>query len=230
MLLIILTSLLVVACGGATATTAPGVVGETPTPPPVGATAPVGATPATPAEPGASFDITNLTAGLANVDSYQVSISSDGEVAFSGTVVTKPVLSRRIEAGGSTFIVIGSDIWTSDGGVTFEKDQSGLAAQMLQAFDPTLYVGLFSGPQWAQSALAVGKEDKNGVSATHYRIDGSTVAGGFTGLPAGATIDMWIADSGILVAWESTGFAGQQNVSIQVTNIDDPANKVEAPN
>ncbi len=225
----IATSLLVSACGGATATSAPTVAGEAPTAPPVGAT-PVAATPETPGGAVPSFDIGQLTAGLANVDSYRVSVSSNDKILFSGTVVTKPVLSRRIETEDGTFIVIGSDTWISDDGVTFEKDASGFASQMLQAFDPTLYVALFSGPQWAQSALAVGQEEKNGVSTTHYRIDGSTLAGGFTGLPSGATIDMWIADSGILASLESTGFAGEGNVTIQVTDVDDPANKVEAPN
>ncbi len=228
-LLTIATSLLLAACGGTTATSAPSVAGGAPTAPPVAAT-PGAATQAPPDGAIPSFDIGQLTAGLANVDSYRVSVSVDDKILYSGTVVTKPVLSRRIETEDGTFIVIGSDTWISDDGVTFEKDESGFASQMLQAFDPTLYVALFSGPQWAQSALAVGHEEKNGVSSTHYRIDGSTLAGGFTGLPSGASIDMWIADSGILASLETTGFAGEGNITIQVTNVDDPANKVEAPN
>ena len=95
-------------------------------------------------------------------------------------------------------------------------------------FDPTLLVGMFSGPGWAQSAVDKGTEDKNGVSATHYRIDGSTLAAGFSGLPANATIDTWISDEGLLVGLETTGFPGG-DMSIQVTGIDDPANKVERP-
>jgi hypothetical protein len=100
---------------------------------------------------------------------------------------------------------------------------------MVAGFDPTLMVAMFSGPQWAESSLEVGKEQKNGVSATHYKIDSTTVVGGFAGVPPGAKIDLWIADEGYLVAWESTGFAGTGNFAIQVTNVDDPANKVERP-
>ncbi len=51
---------------------------------------------------------------------------------------------------------------------------------------------------------------------------------GFTGIPAGASIDLWIADEGYLVAIEASGFP-QADFAIQVTGIDDPANKVERP-
>jgi hypothetical protein len=225
--LLLFSAIVVSACGGSAATTAPGDAQPTPTPAEAGGEA----TPVIPVGAFPSFDISGLVAGLDNVDSYQVDVTSDGTETFSATVVTKPTLSRRVMAGGSTFIVIGSDIWVSEDGVTFEKDTSGLAGTMLQAFDPSLYVAAFASPAWTQSALAVGTEEKNGVSATHYRIDSSTLAGGLTGVPADAIIDLWIADdTGILVAWESSGFAGQENFSIEVTHIDDPANQVEAPN
>ena len=48
------------------------------------------------------------------------------------------------------------------------------------------------------------------------------------GVPAGASINLWIADEGYLVALESTGM-GAGDLSIQVTGVDDPANKVERP-
>ncbi len=229
-------AIVVSACGGSAATTAPGDAQPTPTSVEPQAT-PTSAEPGGEATPGIpagaipSFDVSGLVANLDKVDSYQVSVTADGAEAFSATVVTKPTLSRKVSAGGSTFIVIGSDIWVSEDGVSFQKDTSGLAGTMLQAFDPSLYVAAFASPAWTQSALAVGTEEKNGVSATHYRIDSSTLAGGLTGVPADAIIDLWIADdSGILVAWESSGFAGQENFSIEVTHIDDPANQVQAPN
>lgn len=58
--------------------------------------------------------------------------------------------------------------------------------------------------------------------------DSTTVVGGFAGVPAGASINVWIAEEGYLVAWESAGF-GAGDTSIQVTGIDDPANKVDRP-
>ncbi len=231
--LLILVAIIVAACSGSTATTAPG--GAEPTPTPVaGAPTPTAPDGGAPTEPPdgivPSFDIGAFAAGLENVDSYQVSISVGGEEQFSGVVVTKPTIARRVEFANTTIIVIGTDTWISEDGVTFTKAPSELATGMLQAFDPALYLAAFSGPQWAQSSLAIGTEDKNGVSTTHYRIDTSTLIGGIAGVPDGAAIDLWIAESGILVAFETTGFDDEGDFSIQVTNIDDPANKVEPPN
>jgi hypothetical protein len=231
--LLILVAIIVAACSGATATTAPGGADPTPTQA-AGAPTPTAPDGGAPTEPPVgifpSFDIGEFATGLENVDSYQVSISSDGEEEFSAVVVTKPTIARRVTFGDTTIIVIGTDTWISEDGVKFEKAPSELAAGMLQAFDPALYLAAFSGPQWAQSSLAIGTEEKNGVSATHYRIDTSTLIGGLAGVPDGAAIDIWVADSGILVAFEATGLDDQGDFSIQVTNIDDPANKVEPPN
>jgi hypothetical protein len=235
--LLIPIALVFAACSGATTSVAPsGSSGggasnapttATPTPAATG-----GGSSAAPSSAIAipSFDIGQLTAGLENVDSYRVAISVDGTEQYSGVVVTKPVLAREVTiAGGTKILVIGQEAWMSQGGAPYEKAPDQLVSTMLAGFDPTLMVGMFSGPQWAQSSLEVGKEQKNGVNATHYKIDSSTLAGGFTGLPPGAVINLWIADEGYLVAWESTGFAGTQNFGIQVTNVDDPANKVERP-
>jgi len=235
--LLIPISLVLAACSGTTASGAPSGTSGAGT-----SNAPTTATPtpaATGGQPSAapsvgiaipSFDIGQLAAGLENVDSYRVIIAVDGTERYSGVVVTKPVLAREVTiAGGTKILVIGQEAWMSQGGAPYQKAPDQLVSSMLAGFDPTLMVGMFSGPQWAQSSLDVGKEQKNGANATHYKIDSSTLAGGFTGLPPGAVINLWIADEGYLVAWESTGFAGAQNFSIQVTNVDDPANKVERP-
>ena len=176
-----------------------------------------------------SFDLSQLTAGLANVDSYRVAIKIGGEDQYDGVVVTKPVLARDLTIGGKTHvIVIGDEAWVGEDGQPLKAVPAAMASSIFAAFDPTLLVGMFSGPGWAQSAVDKGTEDKNGVSASHYRIDSSSLAAGFSGLPAGAAIDTWISDKGLLVALESSGFPGG-DMSIQVTGIDDPANKVERP-
>jgi hypothetical protein len=102
-----------------------------------------------------------------------------------------------------------------------------MATGLFGMFDPTLLVGAFSGPALAAGAANQGTETKNGVQATHYHID-STTGAGLAGIPAGATVDLWIADKGYLVALEAKGTSGG-DFSIQVTNVDDPANKVVAP-
>ncbi|MEP6639267.1 MAG: hypothetical protein ABJC39_07945 [Chloroflexota bacterium] len=234
--LLISIALLLVACGGGTASGVPasgGTSGST-----AAASTAAEATPTTDtgASPEASFpfaipsfDIGALTKGLDKVDSYRVAITVGGVEQYKGVVVTKPVLSRDITiSGGTRIVVIGSEAWVADGSGVLKPVPSQLASSMFAAFDPTLLVGAFSGPEWAQSSADKGTEKKNGVNAHHLVIDSSTLAAGVTGLPAGASINLWIADAGYLVAWESTG-TGAGDMSIQVTGVDDPANKVERP-
>jgi hypothetical protein len=242
--LFLVSAVMVAACGGSTASSGPS--GAAASDVPVASDAP--AATETAASPSAdagssvttlpsigaipSFDVSDLIDNLANVDSYRVAISVDGVEQFSGTVVTKPKLARKITlSDGTTLIIIGDETWMSQDGQTFVKTPGDFVNAMIAGLDPSILVAAFSGPGWAESALSVGHEQKNGVDATHYRIDSSTLFGGFTGVPDGASVDLWISDDGILVAWESTGFGGPgENVSLQVTNIDDPSNKVEAPN
>ena len=47
---------------------------------------------------------------------------------------------------------------------------------------------------------------------------------------AGAAIDIWIADQGYVVAWETTGFAAGEDIAIEISGVDDPANAVSPPN
>jgi hypothetical protein len=234
--LLIPIALVLAACSGSTASGAPGATSGSGT-----SAAPIAATP-TPAATGGqssagpssaiaipSFDIGQLTAGLANVDSYRVSVTLKGEEQYTGVVVTKPVLSRDVMIGGKTrIVVIGDEAWMGDEGASLTAVPGGLATQMFAAYDPTLLVGAFSGPGWAQSSLDQGTEEKNGVTAKHYHIDPTTVAGGFAGVPAGASIDVWIADAGYLVALDAKGFPNG-DMSIQVSGVDDPANQVERP-
>jgi hypothetical protein len=221
------------ACGGGTASGAPSSgASNAPVPP---STAPVDS-----AEPSSglvlpsglaipSFDLSQLTAGLANVDSYKVVITVGGKETYSGTVVTKPVLSRDLMISGTTHVVvIGNEAWVGASGQPLKAVPEAMATGIFAAFDPTLLVGAFSGPEWAASSANKGTETKNGVSATHYSIDSSSIANGFSGLPAGATIDTWISDAGFLVGLETTGFPSG-DMSIQVSNVDDPANKVDRP-
>jgi len=219
--------LIVAACGGASASpSGSGTTGASATPTPVAASSgasaslPIGAIP--------SFDLSQLTAGLDKVDSYHVVMTTDGKEAYSGTVVTKPVLSRDLMIGGDTHVVvIGNEAWMGSAGQPLKSVPSALASALF-AVDPAMIVGAFAGPQWAQSSLDKGVEQKNGVSAHHYLIDSTTLVGGFAGVPAGGSINIWIAEAGYLVAWESVGL-GSGDTSIQVTGIDDPANKVDRP-
>lgn len=233
--LLISTALILAACGGSTSSSVPSGSAAAVATRPAASTA-VTPTDAPSADPVASlpigafpsFDLSQLATGLENVDSYRVSMTSGGVETYKGVVVTKPVLSRDLIVGGGTrIVVIGNEAWVAEGDGALKSVPPALATGLFAAFDPTLFVGAFAGPAWAQSSLDKGVEEKNGVNAHHYLIDSTTLVGGFAGLPAGASINVWIADEGYLVAWESVGMGS--DTSIQVTGIDDPANKVERP-
>src|SRR6185295_20366553 len=102
----------------------------------------------------------------------RVAITVNGVDQYKGTVVTKPELSRDITiSGGTRIVVIGDEAWVAQGTEPLKAVPSQLATGMFAAFDPTLMVGMFSGPEWAQSSLDKGVEEKNGVSTHHFLID-----------------------------------------------------------
>lgn len=239
--LFILATLLVAACGGGATATA------TPTP-----AAPVDATPvpgaeATPTPEGGevgeatpevaipTFDLDALSGAIPGVDSYRTAFSVDGELAYESIVVTQPVISKDITTytdgePSTKFIIIGDEVWTADGpDAEYQSVPSELGNAMLMAFDPALMLGAFGGANLTGVGGLVGTESKNGVQARHIKIDQTTAAGFAASMPAGSAIDIWVAEAGYLVAWEMTGFEADSDISIQVTNVNDPSNKVERP-
>ena len=227
--------LAVAACGGsstsATPTPTPVANGQA-TPPPVGQATPpagVGAIP--------SFDLGVFTGAIPGLDSYKTSVSTDGKVQYESVVVTKPELSKAITTYNddgtvdTRFVVIGKEVWSAEGADgEFTSIPEALAGPMLIFLDPSAMVGMYAALDWQRAATNVGTEDKNGVQAHHIKIDASTVGGLGVPMPAGASIDVWIAEAGYPVAYEMSGFDDDdQNMSIQITNVDDAANKVERP-
>jgi hypothetical protein len=233
--LLIVVMLLVAACGGATATPISAVGDATPTPAAGEATPTPESGEATPDLAIPTFDLGALTGGIPGVDSYRTSFTIGGELGYESVVVTKPVLSKDITTfnGGepsTKFIIIGDEVWTADGpGAEYQSVPPELGNAMLMAFDPTLMLGAFGGANIAGVGGLVGTEDKNGVQARHIKIDPTTAAGFAAAMPAGSAIDIWVAEAGYLVAWEMSGFEADSNISIQVTNVNDPSNKVERP-
>jgi hypothetical protein len=186
----------------------------------------VGAIPSIGAIP--SFDLGQLANHLAEVDSFRISITVNGTEQYKGIVVNKPTkASDLVVPGGTRIVTIGDEVWLGAGG-PLRPAPAALAQGILKNFDIGLMVSAYSGAGWAESSAEVGTEQKNGVTAKHYRIDGTTIAPGFNSLPAGAALDVWIAEAGHVVAVEATDFPGG-DVSIQVTGVDDPANKIERP-
>lgn len=239
----------VAACGGSAATPTTGVEGTPvagePTPAvtdaPADPTATVDPanptdTPVDPVDAIPTFDIAALTGVLPGVDSYRTSVSIDGVLQYESVVVTQPVLSKAIttydgDAVTSRFVVIGEEVWTANGpDGTLDPLPAEFAAAMLLAFNPTLMLSAWAGADFANSGAAnLGTEDKNGVRAVHIRLDSTSFFGIAGAIPAGASMDIWVAEAGYLVSWEMTGFGAGSDMSIQVTGVNDSANVVERP-
>jgi hypothetical protein len=224
--LLLTLALVIAACGGTTP-------GATPTPTPAGdgnvvPSLPIGALP--------SFDIGALTGGIPGLDSYRTTFSTNGVKSYESVVVTKPELSKHITTYDddgtvdSQFIIIGKEAWTAEGADgTFTAMPEQLAGPMLLALDPTTLLAGYAAFDWAHASTDVGTEDKNGVRARHVKIDPTSIVGGSVSMPAGSAIDVWVAEAGYIVSWEMSGFPGEGNISVQVTNANDPANTVERP-
>ena len=95
------------------------------------------------------------------------------------------------------------------------------------------------GPVQKQPELAylqnMGTEQKNGQNAVHLHADQNTpLPAGSSPIPAGTLFDMWVAaDGGYLVALEATGLLSTDatvgSIQIELTNVNDPTLKIEAP-
>lgn len=229
-------ALLVVACGGGTATTSPDGSAAAPSSgnaAPSDLTLPSGvALPSDLALP--SFDLGSLATNLENVDSYRISIVPGDGDGYTGTVITRPVVSRDLTIGtgdSATHIVtIGDESWLGQGTGPLQPAPSSMVADLAPMFDPMILLGAFANASVTQAADNLGREDKNGQSTTHYKVDMGRLIGGMASFPPGASMDMWVADDGYLVSFVAKDFGTVgTDLAIDVTNVNDPANVIERP-
>ena len=233
-------ALIVAACGGATtpsvgAAASVATASAAPSQSPAPSQEPVAseAAPSIGAIP--SFDLGELAASLKGVDSYRVKIAIAGQT-YAGVVVTKPVLSRDLLIGtgpsATHVVVVGDRAWIGQGSGPLAPAPAEMTGPMLGFFDPAILLGAFANASLASGSQNLGTETKNGVNSHHYKADASLVGGGTLGLPTGSTIEFWTAvDGGYLVSYAAKGFGGVAggDMTIDVTNVNDPANKVKAP-
>ena len=182
-----------------------------------------------------SFDLSGLITNLENVDSYKIAINTGDATSYSGTVVTKPVLSRDLYIGtgdSATHVVtIGDESWIGEGDGPLESAPTAMVASLIPLFDPSILLAAFANQGMLSFADNLGREDKNGQSTTHYKVELSKVPQlAALGMPPGATLETWVADDGYLVSFIATDFGGAGvNLAVDVTNVNDPANVVETP-
>jgi hypothetical protein len=132
-------------------------------------------------------------------------------------------------------IVIGDRSWLRSGSGGWANSPGGAADfdALFTTLSPTELVSGFEalGPAFVK----VGAERKNGRATTHYRVDPKHQAAVDAGLTSG-DVDVWIADDGgalISLAADGTvdvdGTGTPVILQIDVTRIDDPANRIRPP-
>jgi hypothetical protein len=228
-------ALLLAACGGSTASTGPGSSDSVL---PSGVTLPSdGSIPSfdIPSFAIPSFELGSLITNLENVDSYKVTITGSGETSYTGTVVTKPVVMRDLYIGtgddATHIVTIGEESWMGTGDGPMQSAPNVLVAGLIPLFDPNVLLAAFANQALLGYGENLGEEEKNGQSTTHYKVQVSDLPNfAVLGMPATATIETWVADDGYLVSFIATDFGAAGNdLTVDITNVNDPANVVERP-
>jgi hypothetical protein len=125
----------------------------------------------------------------------------------------------------------------SDNGSTWVADDTYKAgSSSLDSLLPDSMYGSDFDSNAGQFTVA-GSENKNGIDCVHYTGSSSLGAmGAVAGVNATVKSDLWVAKSGNypvsgFYGWtaSSGGEAGTWGYSFDVTNVNDAANKVEAP-
>ena len=210
-------------------------------------------TTATPTTPGQGPNIGGAAAALADLDSYHLrtvmkmqglqdsmfSMFGDGLV-MEGTIVFRPTRAaditismgseaQKLEMG---YRLIGDKAWVSLGGGWTESPADD-AQKMIDSFAADKMLGSFAG---VSGLTAVGDETRNGIETVHYSAPADVVGkalGTTIGL-ADATwsMDFWVAkDAGYAVSYAvlGKGASGSFEMTLDVSDINSPANTVEAP-
>ncbi len=236
---LLILSAVLAACSGAASTPAATAPGQSSAP--AGGSSPSSASSSLSesASPAASADLSQAGTAIANLNSYQAHITSATGSADL-IVIRKPAPAESYSATESghkiRVVVIGTTSWVDEGKGTFVKNAIPASAisGMTSGLDPATMFGAFSKTKLLQYLTVVGSEQKNGVDTVHFRGDSSSVGPNGATIPPGATIDVWVAsDGGYLVAFEGHALAGngatKGDISIEITNINDPANAVSPP-
>jgi hypothetical protein len=159
-----------------------------------------------------------------------------GSKPVTGTIVESPdkaaymsvpgMKMEVIECGGKSYVkYLGS--WVES------KDSS--STSMVDNLSPEKMFGSYLGSDVAGGYKLVGNEQKNGVAAAHFSGDASLMAeyGSMLGVTGGTwTADVWIAsDGGYPISMKLAGTGGSSDFlfTMDVTNVNDPANVVVAP-
>jgi hypothetical protein len=194
---------------------------------------------------GADSFSSGLSANLDKLDSYKFTwtfsagesgASASSALPASGTVINKPAKAAAVNYFGLMYVQIGTQQWMSlDEGKSYmlNTDSTSLDS-MLPTKDYATYFDANAGNYKQVGAT----ETKNGVACFHFQGD-SSLGGVYAALAGGSAsfhADLWVAKDGSYPVSGSFGFsfatgsdAGAWGYNFDITNINDPANKVEQP-
>src|SRR3954447_8114186 len=251
----VLVALVVGACAGSTATTAPTVTTAAPSQTAAATTAPTAAPAASseaPTDASASGaagppDLSTIFGSvdlLDSLDKYEIGIEivdASGTTKMDMTTVREPVVASKVDmvtAGQQISIVrIGDKAWVKQGSTAFVAVPVAMVSTLTDVLAPEKLFASFRNQDAFKYLTPVGTETKNGVQATHYHVDDKTaLPAGSETIPPGAMGDVWVSEEGYLVALEFSGanteIPGQgtiESMKIEVSHINDPALEITPP-
>jgi hypothetical protein len=201
---------------------------------------------------GSGPDLLDSANALADLHSYRVSVATRGLVPATPASATVTMTSTLVQgdnpaaefsmagvdgfAGGRLrAIVIGDQAWLKEGGGAWVKSPGG-AADFDAAFTTLSPIDLVDGFDGLSASLhRVGTERRDGRSTVRFHTDSGDAVAAAAGLTTGAA-DAWLATSGrFLVSlvidgtWDIDGAPTGVVLKIDVTQVNDPSNKIAPP-
>ena len=186
-----------------------------------------------------NFSMTLAGGTFSSMLSMLPTSSAVGDAPFTigGTITVKPQAAADIKMIGLHIIEIGGQDYLDMSG-TGSFDQITIAGTKLaERFSPATMFATAINPSTVGGYDKVGSGTKNGVQADHYQASSAGLATlGSIAAITGATwtANVWVAqDGGHPVSLAIVGTAANKSIVYEVlfdiTNVDDPANKVTVP-
>jgi hypothetical protein len=165
------------------------------------------------------------------------SASGNAPFTYNGTVTVKPEKAADISMAGFHIIEIGGYDYLDIGGTGSFVKTAVEGTGMTDSLSPIQMFQNVVDPSVISGYNEVGSETKNGVASDHYQASASALAAyGMMLNVTGATwtADVWIAQTGgypvsMSILAKASDNSIVYEIQFDITNINDPANKVTAP-
>jgi hypothetical protein len=138
--------------------------------------------------------------------------------------------SRASTGGTVRAVVFGDRAWVDRGTGAFVPT-SIATAEAVVGFDAANgLLATYRDPELANALRFVGREEHDGAPADHYRATTDALRAIRPNVGQTATVDVWIAPDGNLVAISSVGWpSSDDELQVVVSAVDDPANVIRPP-